>query len=141
LAQTKAVGGLLSSLLRASGGQIDRYNFETLRAVSEQLQEVAQTIRTARCQSGRIIDGMPCDDVKAQLIHISLAGMPPGPQKDKLLAIPTGLTVSRPDVDLLVEAGRAAIVTSEPLRLFLQDYARLFLQDYARHLPALTAQR
>jgi hypothetical protein len=76
---------------------------------------------------------MPCDDVKAQLIHISLAGMPPGPQKDKLLAIPTGLTVSRPDADLLVEAGRAAIVTSEPLRLFLQGYAL--------RRPALTAQR
>jgi NTE family protein len=133
LAQTKAVGGLLSLLLRASGGQIDKYNFETLRAVSDQLQEVAQALRTARCQSGRIIDGMPCDDVKAQLIHISLAGIPPGPQKNKLLAIPTGLTVSRPDVDLLVEAGRAAIVTSEPLRLFLQGYAR--------RPPALTAQR
>jgi NTE family protein len=123
LAQTKAVGGLLSSLLRASGGQIDRYNFETLRAVSEQLQEVAQAIRTARCQTGRVIDGMPCDDVKAQLIHISLASMLAGPEKDKLLAIPTGLTVSRLDVDLLVAAGRSAIVTSEPLRLFLRDYA------------------
>jgi NTE family protein len=133
LAQTKAVGGVLSSLLRASGGQIDRYNFETLRAVNEQLQEIAQAVRTARCQTGRIIDGMPCDDVKAQLIHISLASMPAGPEKDKLLAIPTGLTVARPDVDLLVEAGRAAIVTSEPVRLFLQDYPR--------RLPALVAQR
>jgi NTE family protein len=123
LAQTKAVGGVLSSLLRASGGQIDRYNFETLRAVNEQLKEVAQAIRTARCQTGPIVDGVPCGDVKAELIHLSLAGMPPGPEKTKLLAIPTGLTVVRPDVDLLVEAGRSAIVTSEPLRLFLQDYA------------------
>jgi hypothetical protein len=41
--------------------------------------------------------------------------------------------VARPDVDLLVEAGRSAIVTSEPLRLFLQDYAR--------RRPALAAQR
>ena len=133
LAQTKAVGGMLSSLLRASGGQIDRYNFETLRAVNEQLQEVVQAVRTARCQSGRIIDGMLCDDVKAQLIHISLAAMQAGPEKDKLLAIPTGLTVARPDVDLLIEAGHAAIVTSEPLRLFLQGYAG--------RPPALTAQR
>jgi NTE family protein len=122
LAQTKDVGGILSMLLRASGGQIDRYNFETLRAVNEQVQEVAHAIRTARCQTGPIVDGTPCNDVKAQLIHISLAAMPAGPEKDKLLAIPTGLTVARPDVDLLVEAGRAAIVTSEPLRLFLQDY-------------------
>jgi hypothetical protein len=41
--------------------------------------------------------------------------------------------VSRSDVDMLVEAGRTAIVTSEPLRLFLQGYAP--------GRPALTAQR
>ena len=123
LAQTKEVGGLLSSLLRASGGQIDRYNFDTLRAMHEQLQDVTQAIKAARCQIGPMIDGIPCDDVKGQLIHISLAAMPAGPEKDKLLAIPTGLTVARPDVDMLVEAGRAAVVKSEPLRLFFQDYA------------------
>ena len=124
LAQTKEVGGLLSSLLRASGGQIDRYNFDTLRAMNEQLQDVARAVRTARCQNGPIIDGLPCSDVKAELIHISLAAIPAGPEKDKLLAIPTGLTIDRPDVDRLIEAGRSAVVTSEPLRRFLADYAR-----------------
>jgi len=133
LAQTKYVGGLLSSLLRASGGQIDRYNFDTLKVVNDQLQDAVRALRTARCQAGPVSDGMPCGDVKAQLIHISLAAMPAGPEKDKLLAIPTGLTIDRPDVDRLVEAGRSAIVTSEPLRLFLQDYA-------ARR-PVRTAQR
>jgi len=132
LAKTKEVGGLLSSILRASGGQIDRYNFETLRAVNEQLQDVVQAIRTTRCQSGSTIDGMGCDDVKGQLIHISLAAMPAGPEKDKLLAIPTGLTIDRADVDGLVGAGRSAIVTSEPLRLFLQDYG---------HRPVQTTHR
>src|SRR5215472_5932060 len=100
----KRSGGLLSSLLRASGGQIDRYNFETLRAVNDQLQDVVRAVRTARCQSGPTIDGMPCDDVKGQLIHISLAAMPAGPEKEKLLAIPTGLTIDRADVDRLVDA-------------------------------------
>ena len=123
LAQTKEAGGLLSSLLRASGGQIDRYNFDTLRAMHEQLQDVARAIRTARCQSGPMIEGVPCGDVKAELIHISLAEMPAGPDKDKLLAIPTGLTIDRPDVDRLIDAGRSAVVTSEPLRRFLADYA------------------
>ena len=133
LAQSKEVGGLISSLLRASGGQIDRYNFDTLRSTHEQLQEAAHALRTARCQIAQTIDGLPCGDVKAQLIHISLAAMPAGPEKDKLLAIPTGLTIDRTDVDLLVEAGRSGILSSEPLRLFLRDYA-------TRH-PALVAQR
>lgn len=133
LAQTREVGGLLSSLLRASGGQIDRYNFDTLKAMDDQLQDAARALKTARCRIAPTIDGMPCGDVKAQLIHISLAAMPAGPVKNKLLAIPTGLTIDRPDVDLLVEAGRSAIVTSEPLRLFLYDYAQ--------HSPAVAAQR
>jgi NTE family protein len=133
LAQTKEVGGFLSSLLRASGGQIDRYNFDTLLAMNEQLQDVTQAIKTARCQTGPMIDRMPCGDVKVQMIHISLAALPEGPEKNKLLAIPTGLTVARSDVDMLVEAGRTAIVTSAPLRLFLQDYPA--------GRRALTAQR
>jgi len=132
LAQTKAVGGILSSILRASGGQIDRYNFETLRAVNEQLQDAAQALRAARCQAGRVIDGMPCGDVQTQLVHVSLAAMPPGPEKEKLLAIPTGLTIDRPDVDLLVDAGRAAIISSEPLHRFLQDYAAADSQQTAQ---------
>ena len=132
LAQTKAVGGLLSSILRASGGQIDRYNFETLRAVNEQLQDVAQALRTARCQTGRKVDGQPCDDVKAQLVHVSLAAMRPGPEKEKLLAIPTGLTIDRPDVDLLIQAGRSAVTGSEPLRRFLEDYPAGPYQQAAR---------
>ncbi len=70
-----------------------------------------------------MIEGTPCGDVKAELIHISLAAMPAGPDKDKLLAIPTGLTINRPDVDRLIDAGRSAVITSEPLRRFLADYA------------------
>lgn len=66
---------------------------------------------------------MPCGDVRAQLIHVSLAAMPPGPDKAKVLAVPTGLTIDRPNVDLLVEAGRSAITGAGPLRRFLQDYA------------------
>jgi NTE family protein len=91
LAQTKEVGGLLSSLLRASGGQIDRYNFDTLRAMHEQLHDVAQAIKTTRCQTGPMIDGMPCGDVKAELIHISLAAMPAGPERTSCLLFPLGL--------------------------------------------------
>ena len=55
-----------------------------------------------------VVDGVPCGDVKAQLVYVLLAAMPPGPEK--LLAIPTGLMTDRSGVDLLVEAGRAVII-------------------------------
>jgi len=60
--------------------------------------------------------------VKSELIHISLAGLPETPEKARLLAIPTGLTLKREDVDLLVQAGYNGITKSTELRAFLDDY-------------------
>jgi NTE family protein len=122
VARQKAVGGLFSMFGLVSGGQIDHYNFETLSTVSAQLREAVQSLRAARCARGPTIDGAPCDDVQAELIHISLAGMPDGPEKAELLAIPTGLTLQPHDVDLLVREGQAAITSSAPLRRFLDGY-------------------
>ena len=68
------------------------------------------------------MDGAPCGDVASELIHISLAGLPPTPEKEKLLAIPTGLTLERGDVDALVRAGHDAITGSAMLHGFLDNY-------------------
>ena len=122
VAQHKTVGGLFSLIGLVSGGQIDRYNFETLNTVTNQILAVTRAIREARCARGRSIDGAACDDVQGKLIHISLASMPAGPEKAALLAIPTGLTIDQHDVDLLVEAGETAVTTSVPLRQFLDGY-------------------
>lgn len=101
---------------------IDSYNFETLTLVSQRVQGVAQLLRQVRCAEGSVIDDVRCDDVKSVLIHISLAGLPETPEKEKLLAIPTGLTLQRDDVDLLVQAGHDAVMKSTELRAFLDDY-------------------
>ncbi len=122
VARRRAVGGVFSLFGLVTGAQIDRYNFETLTTVTQQLRNLIAAIAQARCANARLIAGVPCDDVKGALVHISLAEMAPGPENDRLLAIPTGLTLSREDVDLLVAAGRAAVLNSEPLRQFLADY-------------------
>src|SRR6185436_1836899 len=102
--------------------QIDRYNFETLTAVTAQVRGITRVVAQLRCSEARVIDGARCDDVSAELIHISLAAMPEGPEKAALLAIPTGLTLKHDDVDLLVAAGEAAVSGSAPLRAFLANY-------------------
>jgi NTE family protein len=122
VAQHKIVGGLFSLFGLVSGGQIDRYNFETLSTVTTQIGAVVNAIQVARCAEGKLVDDTSCDDVQGELVHISLAAMPDSPEKDQLLAIPTGLTLQPHDVDLLVAAGEAAVTTSEPLRRFLADY-------------------
>jgi len=121
-ARRRLVGGIFSLFGLVSGAQIDRYNFETLTTVTQQLRDFTSALKEARCTEARFIDGAPCDDVKGALLHISLNEMAPGPERDRLLAIPTGLTISREDADLLVAAGRAAIMNAMPLRQFLDDY-------------------
>jgi NTE family protein len=122
IAQRKEVGGIIKLLGLVSGAQIDSYNFETLNTVTQQLQSVTERLRHARCAQAPMIDGAPCGDVASQLIRVSLAGLPPSPDKEKLLAIPTGLTIDRQDVDALVVAGHDSIIGSEPLRAFLENY-------------------
>ena len=122
VAQHRIVGGLFSLLGLVSGGQIDRYNFETLNTVTDQLHAVVGAVCTARCEQGRLFEGQACDDVQGELVHISLTEMPDSPEKRDLLAIPTGLTLQPQDVDRLIAAGQSAVTTSEPLHRFLADY-------------------
>ncbi len=122
VARRKSVGGLFSLFGLVTGNQIDRSNFDTLALLSDQLLTLQTAIIKARCAHGPSLNGVACDDVQAQLLHLSLAGRPPGPETSKLLAIPTGLTIDRGDVDLLIQAGRDAVTGSEDLRAFLAAY-------------------
>jgi NTE family protein len=122
VAQRREVGGLLSMIGLVSGAQIDSYNFETLTTVHSQLKDFAKRLIIARCQQAPMLDGTRCDDVQASLLHISLAGLPESPEKAKLLAIPTGLTLKKDDVDALVQAGHDAVLNSADLRAFIANY-------------------
>jgi NTE family protein len=122
VAQRQVVGGIFSLLGLVSGAQIDRYNFETLITTTELLHAFARSIAAARCAEAHMIDGARCDDVSAELIHIALSALPPGSAQDRLLAIPTGLTIPRSDVDLLIAAGETALTGSAQLRAFLANY-------------------
>ncbi len=132
VARRKEVGGLFAILGLVSGAQIDSYNFETLTVVNQQIQDVTKRLREARCAQGPIVDGTRCDDVKFELIHISLAGLPETPESERLLAIPTGLTLKRQDVDLLIQAGYDGITKSTELRAFLDDYPPMPLPASSR---------
>jgi len=122
LARQRIVGGLLSMILQASGAMIDNYNLDTLLVVGAQVQEFAKLIAKARCEKASVIDGAPCGDVEAALIHVSLSDLPDSPEKKQLLAIPTGLTIPREQVDLLIKAGQEAITGSPAVRSFFDRY-------------------
>ncbi len=122
VSQRRAVGGLFEIFGLVSGSQINRMNFETMITLNQQLQEVTQAIRAARCARAPVIDAAPCEDVEASIVRISLGDIQDSARREQLLAIPTTLSLSRENVDQLIEAGQGAVVTSEPLRQFLDNY-------------------
>ncbi len=124
VAQQRVVGGIFAIFRLVSGTQIDRFNFETLAVVDQQLQQFVKAISQSRCSEATTIDGARCDDVDGALVHVSLAELPDSPEKERLLAIRTGLTLRKGDVDALIKAGQSAILSSAALNEFLSSYAR-----------------
>ena len=122
VAERKEVGGIFALLGLVSGAQIDRYNFETLTTTTQQVKDFAARLAAARCAQAAIIDGVRCNDVQGELLHISLTELPDSPERTKLLAIPTGLTLAHDDVDRLVKAGHDAVTGDPSLRAFLAAY-------------------
>ena len=62
-----------------------------------------------RCRSGNIINGYRCDDVAGSVLRINLADFDEPEMRARLLAVRTGLTLPRDQVDELVGAGEAMI--------------------------------
>ena len=122
VARQRLVGGLFQIFGLVSGAQIGRIGFETMITVNQQLQEITRAVRVARCGRGPVIDGTPCGDVEGSLIRISLADVPDDAKRQQLQAIPTTLTLTRQQVDMLIEAGRTGVTTSPELRQFLDAY-------------------
>lgn len=117
-AMNRAVSSLGQILDAVTGGQIDRYNEETMLLIKQQADEFADALKSARCRAGRTIDGHPCGDVEATFVHLSLGAIADAPTRERLEKIPTGLTVADGDVDALVNAGTEVVRQSPDLELF-----------------------
>jgi hypothetical protein len=86
VAQQRVVGGIFAIFRLVSGTQIDRFNFETLAVVDQQLQEFVAAISRSRCAAAKTIDGARCGDVNGVLVHVSLAELPDSETKRQLAA-------------------------------------------------------
>ena len=116
LAHERKMGGLFETLAAASGTQIDAYNFETLALTRVHVEHMAERIRNIRCAQARIVYGHPCDDVRADLVHIALSDITDPAVHARLAEIPTGLTIPRRDVDALVQYGEKLVRDNPVIR-------------------------
>lgn len=117
-AMNRTVSSLGQILDAVTGGQIDRYNEETMLLIKQQAEEFADSLEKARCAAARAIDGHPCGDVEATVVHLSLGAIADAATRHRLGKIPTGLTVANEDVDALVDAGTEVVRQSPDLQLF-----------------------
>jgi NTE family protein len=120
LGQKHTIGGLGTIFSAVSGTQIDAYNFETLLLADQTVKGLVKQIRGERCAEGRIVAGHPCDDVRGKLVHLSLDDVADPTVRRQLQAIPTGLTITRQDVDLLLKWGERLVRENADIRSLIE---------------------
>ena len=105
----RIVSGLGQIISAVTSTQIGAYNIETLIAVESTIDDLADKLRALRCRQGPVIDGHACGDVAAKVLRVSLSDYPDPATRARLVAIRTGLTLPREQVDALVAAGQTMI--------------------------------
>ncbi len=83
------------------------------------IDQLGDAIKAQRCAHGPIAaDGHPCANVQSYFAHLSLAGVGDKAEREYLQRIPTGLTIDKPDVDRLVNAGATEVMQSREIQAF-----------------------
>ena len=121
ISKQRVVTGLSQIFGAVSDTQIDAYNFETLILTASELRQLVDSLRKVRCAQARVIEGHDCADVRGALVHISLASIPNPQERQRLQAIPTGLTIPDEDVDLLVSSGQHLVQQNDTIRGLISD--------------------
>ena len=107
--QQRTVSGLGQIVSAATGAQISAYNLETVIAVEHTLENLVEKLRQMRCRRGGTINGYRCDDVAGRVLRVNLSDLDEPETRTRLLAVRTGLTLPRNQVDELVAAGETMI--------------------------------
>src|SRR5271155_6069592 len=105
----RIVSGLGQIISAVTSTQIGAYNVETLVALESTLDDLVGRLRALRCHQAPVIDGHACGDVAGKVLRVSLSDYPDPEKRAQLLAIRTGLSLPREQVDALVAAGKTMI--------------------------------
>ncbi len=118
----RRVSGLGQIISAVTSAQVGAYNIETLIAVESALHDLVEHLQALRCRQGRRIDGEICSDVKGEVLRVSLSDYPEPEKRAQLVAIRTGLTLPREQVDALTAAGQTMIGRDAPaIKAFLDS--------------------
>jgi NTE family protein len=105
----RRVSGLGQIISAVTSTQIGAYNIETLIAVKSTVDDLVEHLKALRCRQGSEILGYACNEVAGEVLRVSLSDYPDPAIRARLVAIRTGLTLPRDDIDALVAAGQTMI--------------------------------
>src|SRR5262249_51464995 len=121
-ARKRNISGWSQIINAVSSSEIDIYDYETLRLARETLDRFVGTLKKVRCSEGSMLDGHPCDDVDGFFAHIALSDIADPEEREKLMGIPTDLTLADADIDQLVSAGERQVEASKALQAFRDSF-------------------
>jgi NTE family protein len=119
----RIVGGIGQIISAVTSAQIGAYNIETLIAVESTLASLVDDLRALRCRQAPTIQGYACGDVAGEVLRVSLSDYPDPATRERLVAIRTGLTLPRDQVDALISAGETMISRDAPAIISFLDRA------------------
>jgi NTE family protein len=105
----RIISGLGQIISAVTSTQIGAYNVETLVALQSTIEDFVGKLRALRCGQAAVIGGYACGDVAGKVLRVSLSDYPDPETRARLVAIRTGLTLPREQVDALVAAGKTMI--------------------------------
>jgi len=105
----RIVSGLGQIIRAVTSTQIGAYNLETLIAIESAVDDLVGKLRVLRCRQALVIDGATCRDVAGMVLRVGLSDYPDAETRERLVAVRTGLTLPRSEVDALVAAGATMI--------------------------------
>jgi NTE family protein len=117
-ARRRNISGVGQIINAVSSSEIDIYNFETILLAKESVDRFVAMLKRIRCSQGSEVDGHHCDDVEGFFAHIALSEVQIPSVRERLLRIPTDLTIQPADVDQLVTAGEREVHSSKVLKDF-----------------------
>ena len=123
--QDGGAGSLRDAIARAKDG--DTIAFapslagQTIVLTNSELDQLKKSLIKVRCAQAPVIEGHDCDNVKVALVRIWPANIPDPQMRQRLQAVPTGLTIPDEDVDSLVSAGESLVQQNAAIRQLISD--------------------
>ncbi len=123
LAQRPSFGGIRQLINASYFTLVDAYDFETLVLMNAELRTLAERFRRIRCAQGRQVRGLPCSDVRGELVYLPVARIPDPVLRERLQRTALSLTLPHADVDALVSAGEALVRDDPRIRAIVAETA------------------